>query len=368
MNIFIFLSSLLSLAFAQNNSDLLYYRGRSLGNTPQQQITKATEILQVIKKRTDDLGVSTAIQSFKDKKGNTYPALVIEAQGTHELNQEAKRVSNLMGKLPLVFSPYDLGRSGADAFFDPEGSMLGVSYDFVLGNVKSSSYLHELYHANTYLNLMQNKGSIWAGMMKVLSGTYLSNLNTSYYFRFASLDELPSTAYSLKLDTEQILKLKATLSPAQFNASRGEVEYLLGEIYLSVRAGYYLARQVRDLAQRAQDQVAQEEQMSLKLGTLTKKISVSSYLLESFSREIIGGRGTYVGIPDGSELKLYWNNDMLPTSKAPRLQEIVMRATRAEEAFKVAEKCIDVLIEFPQVSKTDFNCLKSRAHLPFSQL
>src|SRR5690606_5102788 len=134
--------------------------------------------------------------NLKARDGSSYPALEILTHGSSEQNQEARRVSNEMAKIPLIFSPYDLS-FGSNAFFDPNGSKIGVPYRFFIDGAQDSSYLHELYHAETYKKVMTGENTIWAGVIQAKDGKQISKTNSSYYFRFASLDEIAATALSV---------------------------------------------------------------------------------------------------------------------------------------------------------------------------
>lgn len=367
MNLLLFLSLILG-AFAQDFSEILYYKGRSLGSTPAQQIAKTQEILQLVKQATDQQGVATEIRSLKDRQGNSYPVMIVLAQNGSELNLEAARVARQMGNLPLIFSPYDLGRSGAAAFFDPDGSKLGVSYDYILGDKLDPSYVHELYHATTYLNVLSGKSTLWAGLMRVTKGSYMSSTNQQYYNRFAALDEIVATALSLKLDGLRLLELKRISTPQEFNKAHGAAYALLGEVYLSAKAGYYLAKQAKDLAERALKTTAQATATPLKLGQVGKSLPTTLTLLDSFSWEVVNGRGTTVAQSLGTEFKLYWPTSPTPAAHQARLTEIIRRAAQAEMAFNEAGKCIYVLIEYPDLAKTDYNCLAAKAPVAFGLL
>lgn len=349
-------------------SDILYYQGRSLGRTPEAQIAEAEKIIQKVERVTDENGTDVKKSYLMDNKGNRYPVLIVDKTRGHALNEEALRISETMGDLPLIFSPYDLGRSRSNAFFDPDGSKIGVPYGFILGDVSNSSYLHELYHATTYKDILEGKFNIWAGIMKTSPLQYMSPLNKDYYASFSSLDELPATALSLKLDVINILKLKRSQTPSEFNRSRGEADHLLGSIHLSTVAGKYLARQVADLANRALKSNDTRTSTALRLGRLKRTVPTSLFKLDSYSWEIIERRGTSVPVKDGTEWKLYWPRHYTKAGLEGRLKELIKRSKAAEAAFEKTEICIDILIEYPRIEKTDFNCLEKNSSLAFELL
>lgn len=367
MKTLILLCLLIGSAFAQDYSGVLYYRGRSLGNTPAAQIAKAREIITLVQGFASEQGTVTQLTNLTDKTGNTYPVLVINPVKGSALNTEAERVLRVFGGLPLVFSPYDLGRSGADAFFDPTGKMLGVSYDFILGDYNSSSYLHELYHASNYQKVLAGKNPEWAGVMRALKGHYVSSKNTESYTRFVSLDELPATALSLHLDTQNLLQMRRTQTPVDFNRSRGDADNLLGEIYFSAKTGKLLARQVQDVLGRAIVSTATPTNAPLTLGTTTRHIPTLTFLLDSYSFNTTGSR-TLITEAQGTEFKLYSSTTLTSQFLQIRLQNLIAKARNAEAAFDRAEKCIYIMIEYPRLEKTDFSCLEREAGRPFAFL
>lgn len=362
--LFLFIGS----AFAQDYSNVLYYRGRSLGNTPAASIAKAREILTQVQIYANEQGTITKVTTLTDKAGNSYPVLVITPVKGSALNTEAERVARLFGGLPLVFSPYDLGRSLSNAFFDPTGKMLGVSYDFILGDYNSSSYLHELYHASTYQKVLAGKNPEWAGVIRAIKGHYVSSKNTEYYTRFVSLDELPATALSLHLDTQNLLQMRRTQTPQEFNTSRGAADNLLNEVYFSAKVGRYLARQVQDVLARALLSSATPQNAPMVLGTSTKNIPTLTFLLDSYSFPTTGGRSSLIPEAEGTEFKLYSSVALTPSFLQIRLQNLIAKARQSEAAFERTEKCVYVMIEYPRLEKTDFGCLEREASKPFSFL
>lgn len=362
-----------SLSFAQTAVDdyRSFWRG-NFGRTFEERVKRTNEILDLAVKAADEQGIHYKKISLKNREGKSYPALQIVAQGSSEQNLEAARVARQMFAIPLILSPFDLS-SGANAFFDPNGSKIGVPYSFILdGGSKDPSYLHELYHANTYQQVMSGKSPMWAGLTKLNSGagTYLSSQNNQYYFRFGSVDELVATSLSVKLDVEKILELQRVQTPKDFYQSRGEADELLGSIYHSILIGKVLARQTVDLADRALTKLSSVEHkpMSLSLGKTTKTITESVFTLDSYSWEIVGGRGTHVAVKDGTYFSLY--SPKAPTASAlqARLLELKNRASRVVSLYQAMEKSIYVLIEFPDLKKTDLNSLGSQASAPFDLL
>lgn len=332
------------------------------------QVSKARELVNAAKKIADEQGTVTQIKTLTDKSGISYPVLVVSAVRGNELNNEAERVSRLFGGLPLIYSPYDLSRSGANAFFDPAGKMLGVPYGFVVGDYNNSSYLHELYHASTYQKVLNGQNPLWAGVMKVLKGDYLSSRNTEYYTRFVSLDELPATALSLRLEALNLLQLRRTQTPQEFNRSRGAADSLLGEVYFSANVGRHLARQVQEVLTRALSTQSSSGTTQLSLGRLKKNLPTVTLIMDSYRYPNTGGRSTLLAEPQGSEIKLYSSTALTSSSLKNRLTTLISRARQAEAAFERAQKCVYVMIDYPKLDKTDYGCLEREAGKAFSLL
>ena len=355
------------LSFAQDlESEFLYQQTRNFGRTFEQRLSVTNEVLLIAEKLADEKGIQTQRTNLKNREGKSYSALVILSQGSSSQNQEAARVSRTMSNLPLVFSPLDLS-SGSEAFFDPNGSKLGVPYAFFTTGATDPSYLHELYHAGTYQKVLSNKNSIWAGVMKVVKGTYISLNNGQYYFRFASLDELSATALSVQLETKVLMELYRTQSPQDFYRSRGTADQAINSIYQTILAGRYLARQAADVATRSLQKLSQAESktISLNLGGMTKQITEIIFNLDSYDREVANRSIVY---PNGTIFSMYSPSPMSKDAIQKRLNEIKSRALEAEKMFVELEKKIYVVIEYPSLEKTDLKGLATLANDPFAIL
>jgi hypothetical protein len=364
---------LLLLSFVTNaqvsDSELLKYEGRSFGRTFSERIKQTRKVLNLAQKVASEQGISTKVIQLKTLDGQSYPALQISPQGSSLQNREASRVARTMSQLPLILSPYDLS-FGSSAFFDPNGSKLGVPYAFLTEGITNDSYLHELYHAGTYLKVLGNQEALWGGVMKVLKGEYLSTHNTQYYFRFASLDEITATALSIKLNTQALQELQRNLTPAEFNRSRGAADRRLGKIYYSILAGRYLAKQIIDVTTRSLAILnhAKIQPTKLSLGNRTSVIYESNFLLDSFSRKMVNSRGTFVATPEGMSFTLYSATAPNQSHLEKRLLKLRARATTAEKLFSELEKKIYVVIEHPDISRTDVRSLEALAAAPFEVL
>lgn len=371
-NLFLLLFVLFStLSFAQTaESDYRSLWTGNFGRTFEQRLSRTEEVLAVAERLADEKGISYKRLTLKNREGKSYPVLQILPQGSSDQNREALIVARDMSSLPLIFSPFDLS-SGAAAFFDPNGSKLGVPYGFLLdGGILDPSYLHEIYHASTYQKVLSRKVAPWAGLTKVTAGTYISSKNTQYYFRFGAVDEIVATSLSVKLETEKLMELSRTLSSFDFHRPRGEADQLLGSIYQGILVGKALAKQTVDLVDRALLQVSKAEHKSLKLGLgkTSKTITETVFTLDSYNWEIVNGRGTTVAVKDGTLFSLYSATKPTASSLKARLEDIKARAQRAESLFIEMEKKIYVLIEYPDLKKTDLKGLSSLASKPFEAL
>lgn len=365
----IFILLLLSsfLSFAQSlESEFLSQQHENFGRTYEQRLSKTNEVLLVAEKFAEEKGIQLKRINLKNREGKSYSALMILPQGSSSQNQEAQRIGRTMSNLPLVFSPFDLS-SGSDAFFDPNGTKLGVPYGFFTTGPTEASYVHELYHAGTYAKVMTNKKAIWAGVMKIVKGTYISLANGQYYFRFASLDELNATALSVKLETEELMALYRTQTPKDFYRSRGAADQLLNSIYQTILAGKYLAKQAADVASRSILKIgsAENKSINLSLGDSTKAVFETVFNLDSYDREP-GNRS--IAHPNGTVFSLYSTTAESPESLLKRLNEIKLKAVEAEKMFSEIEKKIYVMIEYPGLEKTDLKGLAALAPGPFEYL
>lgn len=161
--IFIILLLFSFLSFAQTaEGEYRSLWGSNFGRTTEQRIQKTEQVLAAAERAADEKGISYRRVSLKNREGASYPALEILPQGSSDQNREAARLAREMSSLPLILSPFDLS-TGSAAFFDPNGSKLGVPYEFLFENgTQNSSYLHELYHAGTYQKVLTNKNALWA--------------------------------------------------------------------------------------------------------------------------------------------------------------------------------------------------------------
>lgn len=352
---------------ANDDSDLLYYVGRSLGNTPEAEIRETDRILGIVETRVTARGTRVRRAQEVDRQGRSYPILVIEPiDNGNAINQEALRIARTMNGLPVIFSPYDMSRGRSAAFFDPAGTKLGVSYAFILGNPTDSSFQHEVAHAETFRRLLNREPAPWGGLMKLLQGERMSSENHGGYFRFASLDELLTTALSLKRNNEEAQAIRARITPAEFLRHDGPGAEWIGSIAHDVETAIGLARQYADLATRALPAPARTEPLALRLGTVTQNLTQTSFLIDSYRREIIAGRGTDVAVPQGTLLSLYWS--VAPTEAAiqARLRMIQTVSNQALVELRETDRCIYRGIELADAGRTNWNCLAERAPRAFN--
>lgn len=313
------------------------------------------------------------ILHFKNLKGQDYPVLVILPALESSQNKEALRVYNTMNKMKLVFSPYDLGNS-IDAYYDPDQGYIGVSYKFLTQISDSdNTYKHELYHVETLLNL--NKASAWAGLIEAKKRTFVSTKNDFGYHNFLSIDELLTTAFSLKLSGDRIYQLKKALSIKDFNESRGYADEELREIYHLAQSGYYLALQLADVITRALSVDPSSIDLryeNYKIGEENVTYPETLFYLDAYERKHTVGFGTsYVPVQKGTQFKLLWvDPNISPNHESlkRRLIELKGKAEISVAHFKNVKDSIFVLIDYPQIEKTNIEKLFHLSQIPFSLL
>lgn len=357
---FIFLLLFSSLALAESlESQFLDYEGRSVERE------SVDEVLELALKVAKKNKIKVEILKLKDRDNRSYKALLISTEGASQQNIEARRVATHMYGLPMIFSPWDLGRLSSLAFFHSKGEHLGVSYRFLSHGINDSSYQHELLHAYTYSQLLKGVEMDWAGEVKLLKGERLHVNGEEGYIRYASIDELMTTALSAKLESEELARLRKKLKGEKFVASE-EAEELLGNIYYTLRTGKYLALQTAGLVKEALGSEFKINEFELSLGKTKKTLFSVVFLLHSSSREIINSRGVDVLIPKGSQMTMLWVKRPSEFEVRSRLKTILNVANKVSKSFLAAEKTIDVLIEYPQMEKTNFKELERLSPLPLS--
>lgn len=334
----------------------------SFGKTFEQKITRTEQILKAAEKLAASKNIAVKSISLKNKQGQSYPALQIAPMGISKQNQEAGRVAQVMASIPLILSPYDLS-FGTNAFFDPNGSKIGVPYAFILDEgEKDSSYVHELYHAMTFQKVVSGQDSFWAGIMYVDKGHYISSMNRDYYFRRSALDELVATSLSVQLDLQRLAHLQKAMTTKEFNNYHGEAQRVLNEIYFGAVVGRYLARQVADVADRALQVQPAVKNSTMTMGNKTQSISETTYTLDSYTWEIVAGRGEAVPVKNDTTFSIYSAKPHTAEALHQKLSEMIRLSREAEELHKKIESRIYVLIEYPDIAKTDMKTLLSSDH------
>lgn len=368
-NILFFISVVISISVSAQIPEQEYKSliSSSFGKTYEQKITRTEQVLKAAEKLAESKNIAVKSISLTNRQGQVYPALQISPAGISRQNQEAGRVAQEMASIPLVLSPYDLS-FGADAFFDPNGSKIGVPYEFLLEDgEKDSSYRHELYHAMTFQKVVSGQNSFWAGIMFVNQGHYISSVNREYYFRRSALDELVATSLSVQLDMRRLAHLQTVLTTKELNNYHGEAQYLLNEIYFGSVVGRVLAKQVADVADRAMQSHPKIKSSTMTIGNKTQNITETTYTLDSYTWEIIAGRGEAVPVENDMTFSLYSAKPHTDQELGKKLSDMIRLAQQAEELFKKIESRIYVLIEYPDIAKTDVKALLS-SDQPFALL
>ncbi len=365
----LFLIALLLLSFvswAQTSLSDIPELNYGFGNSPSSRLNRSEEIISIVKKIASENGIQTKDLRLTNRKGEAYTALQVLPSGPHSLNKEALRIDRMMSGLPLVFSPYDLS-SGSNAFFDPNGSKLGIPYEFFEVGPKSSSYQHELLHAGTYVELIAGRTPQWTGLVKLLKGTSVTDVNQNYYFRFAANDEILATAFSIKLDAQILVQMKKTQTPREFNDFHGKASAMLNEIYFSALAGVSLSKQSQSLASSALKNIksAVIYEDVLTLGRVKKNITVVEFKLNSYERSSATSYTSHAG---GTSFMLYFAVKPTTAQIESKLRNMVQKSQTAQNLFTQVEKSIPVLIEYPQIDKADVEKIYKISSGPFEAL
>lgn len=336
------------------------------GNSPSSRLGRSEEIVSLTKKIALENGIQTKEIRLSDRKGQSYTALQVLPSGSHSLNKEALRIDRLMSGLPLVFSPYDLS-FGSNAFFDPNGSKLGIPYEFFVVGARSSSYQHELLHAGTYVELIAGRTPEWSGLVKLIKGTSVTDVNQSYYFRFSANDEILATALSIKLDAQILVQMKKSQTPKEFNDFHGKASDTLNEIYFSALAGISLSKQTQSLANSALKNLdkALIFEEALSLGRMKKNITVVEFKLNSYDRS---SATSYQALAEGTSFKLYFTKRPNTVQIETKLRGMIRKSQTAQSLFTQVEKSIPVLIEYPQIDKADISKILNLSSGPFEAL
>jgi hypothetical protein len=326
-------------------------------------LNKTNEIINLAQSIARHYGIQTKIETLHTSSGElkSYPALRILPQGKTASNQEALKLEKNFGGLKLYLSPYDLKRSGSNAFFDPNGSKIGVPYNFIY-NELSESYWHELGHAKTYQKLINNIDDRYAGVLKLLKGQYLSNRNQHGYFRFSALDEFLMTAYSADLNMQKLYAIYRNTTPREFNSRANEE--ILANILFNLETAYYLSLQTIDICERSQIALRNGQYKidteSIKLGDrLIKNVFAYRFTLDSYERVLDPSRrGTTMLSPieKGSEITFYANSQN-NSHLIHRLDHIKSKAQLYAEQTNQLKKMIGVRIMYADIASTDIEAL-----------
>lgn len=365
----ILLLLLSTLGYAQTSLPEIRELNRGFGNAQVHRIRRAQEIVKQVTVIAQDNGLDTKEVTLKTPSGESYKALQILPSGSHELNQEAARIDRVMTGLPLIFSPYDLA-GGSNAFFDPKGTMIGVPYEFFEYGFESSSYQHELIHANMYVQLHKGQTPFWSGQVKLLKGSFVSNANQESYARFAANDEIFATALSIKLDALVLAEFKRTLSPKEFNNFHGRAADTLREIYFGAKAGLGLAKQTVVLAtsalQKLDKAIFAEE--AITLGRVKKNISVVEFKLDGYEYSYQSGRSGYIGHAGGTSFKIYFGKKPSIQEVERKLQGMNEKALASQSQFQAVIKAVPIVIDYPQIDKVNVDEIVRISPIPYNVL
>jgi hypothetical protein len=345
----------LPYSFARDGEFESLLRGRFGRYDDVLQVTQ--QILKKAKEVALENGIDVQIENLTTETGElkTYPALRILPSPSSRANIEARSMQEKYGGLKLYLSPYDLKRSGANAFFKPDGSIIGVPAEF-LYNLLSESYLHEKMHATTYLKLINAEDDTFAGVFKLIKGERMSERNSEGYTRFSSLDEFLATAFSAKSNCEELYTIYKTTPPSEFLKDEKNEE-LLSQILFNLQIGQGLTAQTSDLIEQSMKAVENGnysiETSKISLGTnLNKEVVTFKILVNSTERVFQAGRGSQVNVANGVEIKLHSLSKDVSKLKN-RLQKILVKAQDVEVKTKQSKQHIGVRIEFADLKTTN---------------
>lgn len=316
-----------------------------------QRMRLTNESIDTAQKYLDHKGIRYSQITQRSSNRETYTALEIEDTGNSVQNREARRVSLMMGGMPLVFSPFDLS-FGSNGYMQPDGSHLGVSYRFLTEGPTDSTYQHEILHASTLNDIVNGKSPLWAGEMKARDrGTSVSSKNSAGYSGYAALDEMLASSLSVKLDAERLMKLKATMSPKDFSYRWGEGHALVSDLRFTLQNGENLAKQIADLCERSLAKLDSVEIKEAKM-VIGKKSAVryhAVFVLDAYEMKKV--------IPFGTRFTLFYGSRPTINHIKTRLEMILRMSRLAQPRFEAARKTIFMGIELPDVEKSDINSL-----------
>jgi hypothetical protein len=106
---------------------------------------------------------------------------------------------------------------------------------------------------------------------------------------------------------------------------------------------------------------------TMTMGNQTQNITETTYTLDSYTWEFVAGHGEAVPITNGMTFTLYSAKPHGDQELNKKLSEMIRLAQQAEELHKKIQSRIYVLIEYPDIAKTDVKTLLS-SHQPFALL
>lgn len=358
-------------AFAQNVDTSIYeYSIKGPFRSFEDPVSQTREILKLAEVIAKQNGIFVQKEILKNPRNNTqYEVLRVLAQGSSVANREAARVEKEFEGLKLILSPYDLKRSGSEAFFNPDGSSIGVPSDFIYNRL-SEAYWHEIKHAITFQKIIKGREDQYAGLMTVKNGTYLSQSNLASYFRFSSIDEFRATLFSASFDMHNLYEnFKNSKGKDFYNESN---ESLLTKVYNSLNAGKGLCGQIKDVSLRSIESLNKANytvaKSTLKLGSRGKRDIYHFVIkIDSYERELMPGGGrTYLkAIENGAEIHLYsLTSDIDQIVR--RLDKLAREGDDFKREVELILRSIPVRIEFPDLARTQIDSLAQQFSGKFS--
>lgn len=294
-----------------------------------------------------------------DRKNNSYPGLQFLEDSFSFVGKEVQDLNRNFGEIKLVLSPYDLKRSGANAFFKPDGTMIGAPLE-VAFNKLNESYFHEKMHADTYRKLLINNDDLFIGYYKLVKGERMGHENHEGYFRHASIDEMNTTEFSVKESMKKLYNIYKTTNKETFLKDKTNEE-LLGEVLFSLKNLIGLAKQSREVLDKAKVKL-KNNQMDIKRTTLRLGDNLSRSIFEitlkvsSVERVFQNGRGENREVLDGTLINL----KSFTTDKEyllKRVEKIQTKANFIASKYPQALKLVGTRIFYADLKSTNIPLL-----------
>jgi len=322
-------------------------------------IKEINSVLSLAKKLADFHRLQYQEITLYDRKGNSYPALRFLAEPYSLVGKEVQTLISSYGDLRLVLSPYDLKRSGANAFFNPDGSTIGAPKEIAY-NQLNESYYHEKIHATTYRDLIVNNSDTFIGYYKLIKGERMGLSDHGGYFRHASMDEMKATEFSTVESVKKLYDVYLKTPSKEFYSDRKNEE-LLSEVQFNLKNLIGLSKQSLEVLTKVKEKIKKNDRdirrESLSLGdNLQSNIFEIKVLVSSVERVFENGRGQNKDIENGVEV-LFRSNSSSNDHLLKRIEAISASSQKVLDKYPSALKLIGTRIVYADLKKTDIKAL-----------